>query len=220
MRLGTGIVGVFQARPALLAQECGGALGRLGRALRPRQSAPPRTGSSKAGTRSPSKSRSPRSAKLWNSSRSRWRESAPRPASSLKRSPPTRIPIVLAALRGKMLELAVEQADGRLHQLPAARRTAPGRRPARRRGGRLRAPLPLLLPAGDARAGRAGRPLHVLHLHHGAGLHRVLQMARLGREDPADARRPGARAIARRRRPRRPGEADRADVHLRLARRR
>jgi Luciferase-like monooxygenase len=55
-RLGTGIVGVFQRGPALLAS-------RRSRSATPRGaasssgSAPPRTGSSKAGTRSHSRSR-------------------------------------------------------------------------------------------------------------------------------------------------------------------
>ena len=55
-RLGTGIVGVFQRGPALLAQEAA-ALADASRGASCSASAPPRTGSSKAGTGSPSRSR-------------------------------------------------------------------------------------------------------------------------------------------------------------------
>ncbi len=56
-RLGTGIVGVFQRGPALLAQQAVALSRRLRGAASCSASAPPRTGSSKAGTGSPSRSR-------------------------------------------------------------------------------------------------------------------------------------------------------------------
>ena len=56
MRLGTGIVGVFQRGPALLAQEAA-ALADASAGASCSGSAPPRTASSKAGTASPSRSR-------------------------------------------------------------------------------------------------------------------------------------------------------------------
>ena len=76
-------------------------------------------------------------------------------------SPPAEpVPIVLAALRGKMLELAASQARRRVHELPAAERPAADRRGrARGRGergprrGQRRARLPLLLRARQRRGG-------------------------------------------------------------------
>ena len=82
--------------------------------------------------------------------------SAPRPASSSsrrRREPP---PIVLAALRGKMLRLAVEKADGAFTNfLPLSGLPQVVER-ARGRARRLRAALPLLLPA-RASASRSSR---------------------------------------------------------------
>ena len=218
VRLGTGIVGVFQRGPALLAQEAAALAdasnGRFVLGI----------GSS-----------SDRIIEGWNGipfekPLSKVRETleflrvalaGERTATrfKLETKPAHEVPIVLAALRGKMLQLAVEEADGAftnflpLDGLPQVVDQIAG------------APEDFellcrffLLP-GHARGGRAARPLHVLLLHHRPGLHRVLQLARLGREDPADAGRLG------RPRPREGGGrgalgGDRADVHLRLARRR
>jgi probable F420-dependent oxidoreductase len=111
MRLGTGIVGVFQRGPALLAQEAaalaGGSRGRFVLGI----------GSS-----------SDRIVEGWNGipferPLSKVRETldfldaalaGERTASGFKlETPPTEpVPVVLAALRGKMLELAVERAAG------------------------------------------------------------------------------------------------------------
>jgi probable F420-dependent oxidoreductase len=111
MRLGTGIVGVFQRGPALLAQEAAA----LSSASRDRFVLG--IGSS-----------SDRIVEGWNDipfekPLSRVRETldflqtalaGERTATGFKlESPPAeRIPIVLAALRGKMLQLAMERADG------------------------------------------------------------------------------------------------------------
>lgn len=111
VRLGTGIVGVFQRGPALLAQEAaalaGGSRGRFVLGI----------GSS-----------SDRIVEGWNGipferPLSKVRETldflqtalaGERTESGFKlETPPSeRVPIVLAALRGKMLDLAVERADG------------------------------------------------------------------------------------------------------------
>jgi len=110
-RLGTGIVGVFQRGPALLAQEAAAlADGSQGRFVL-------WIGSSSA-----------RIAEGWNGipferPLSRVRETldfldvalqGERTESGFKleQKPEHRVPIVLAALRGKMLDLAVERADG------------------------------------------------------------------------------------------------------------
>jgi probable F420-dependent oxidoreductase len=110
-RLGTGIVGVFQRGPALLAQEAmalaSASRGRVGFGI----------GSS-----------SDRIVEGWNEipferPLSRVRETleflrvalaGERTATGFKleAAPAQRVPIVLAALRGKMLDLAVERADG------------------------------------------------------------------------------------------------------------
>ena len=49
-------------------------------------------------------------------------ERAPRAASSSRRRRPTPVPIILAALRGKMLRARGREGRRRVHQLPAARR--------------------------------------------------------------------------------------------------
>ena len=68
----------------------------------------------------------------------------------------------------------------------------------------VRAPLPVLLPAGRARAGRAAGPLHVRLLRHRAGLRGLLPLARPRRGDRRDVRGAGrprtATARPRRRR--------------------
>src|SRR4249920_4085836 len=111
MRLGTGVVGVFQRGPALLAQEAAALAdasgGRFALGI----------GSS-----------SDRIVEGWNGipferPLSKIRETleflrvalaGERTATGFKleSAPAGRVPIVLAALRGKMLELAVERADG------------------------------------------------------------------------------------------------------------
>jgi probable F420-dependent oxidoreductase len=111
MRLGTGIVGVFQRGPALLAQEAAALADASG-------------GRFVLGIGSSSD----RIVEGWNGipfekPLSRVRETlgfletalrGERTATGFKleTAPAQRIPIVLAALRGKMLELAVERADG------------------------------------------------------------------------------------------------------------
>ena len=203
-RLGTGIVGVFQRGPALLAQETAALADASG-------------GRFVLGIGSSSD----RIVEGWNGipfekPLSRVRETldflqaalaGERTASGFKlEAPPAeRVPIVLAALRGKMLELAVERADGAftnflplggLAKVTAQLDEAPTG---------LRAALPFLLPARRARGGRAAGPLHVLLLHHRAGLRGLLPLARLRRADRPDGRAPGSRATARRQPRRRPG---------------
>ena len=118
MRLGTGVVGVFQRGPALLAQQAAaladGSGGRFVLGI----------GAS-----------SDRIVEGWNEipferPLSKVSETVDflRPALAGERSrtgfkleqPPPPVPIVLAALRGKMLRLAVEKADGAFTELPAA----------------------------------------------------------------------------------------------------
>ena len=111
MRLGTGVVGVFQRGPALLAQEAAALAdasgGRFALGI----------GSS-----------SDRIVEGWNGipferPLSRVRDTVEfvrialdgertKSGFKLESAPADRVPIVLAALRGKMLELAVERADG------------------------------------------------------------------------------------------------------------
>jgi alkanesulfonate monooxygenase SsuD/methylene tetrahydromethanopterin reductase-like flavin-dependent oxidoreductase (luciferase family) len=67
----------------------------------------------------------------------------------LEQPPPESPPVILAALRGKMLRLAVEGCR-RVHQLPAAGGAAARCRAARRGTRGIRAPVPVLLPAGRA----------------------------------------------------------------------
>jgi len=111
MRLGTGIVGVFQRGPALLAQEAAALAGAS------RDRFVLGIGSS-----------SDRIVEGWNDipfekPLSKVRETldfldaalaGERTATGFKLEspPPERVPIVLAALRGKMLQLAMERADG------------------------------------------------------------------------------------------------------------
>src|SRR3954468_2623770 len=111
MRLGTGIVGVFQRGPALLAQETAALAGASGNRF------VLGTGSS-----------SDRIVEGWNGipfekPLSRVRETleflrtaldGERTGSGFKleAAPAERVPIVLAALRGRMLDLAVERGDG------------------------------------------------------------------------------------------------------------
>ena len=78
----------------------------------------------------------------------------------LERAPEAKVPIIVAALRGKMLRLAVEKGDGAFTNffLEGLRRWSSSSRAPRR----VRAALPLLLHPGRAGAGRAARPVHVL----------------------------------------------------------
>ncbi len=191
-RLGTGIVGVFQRGPALLAQEAAAladaSRGRFVLGI----------GSS-----------SDRIVEGWNGipferPLSKVRETleflrtaldGERTTSGFKleSAPAQRVPIVLAALRGKMLDLAVERADGAFTNFLPLGGLAKVIGPAGGRAGGLRAALPLLLPAGRARGGRAAGALHVLLLHHRPRLHRLLPLARLRRGDRRDARGLGVR---------------------------
>ena len=169
-RLGTGIVGVFQRGPALLAQEAAALAsasdGRFVLGI----------GAS-----------SDRIVEGWNGipfekPLAKVRETLELPADGagrrahrdpLQAGKPTgrtKVPIVLAALRGKMLELAVERADGAFTNFLPLGGLPQVVGPARRRPDGLRAALPLLLHPRRARAGRAGGALHVLLLHHGPGL--------------------------------------------------
>ena len=156
MRLGTGIVGVFQRGPALLAQEAAALADASG-------------GRFVLGIGSSSD----RIVEGWNGipfekPLSKVRETLEFLQAALGRrahrdrlqarnaSPAERVPIVLAALRGKMLELAVERADGAftnflpLDGLPQVIAQLAGR------PGGLRAALPLLLPP-RRRARRSSR---------------------------------------------------------------
>jgi len=162
-RLGTGIVGVFQRGPALLAQEAAALADASG-------------GRFVLGIGSSSD----RIVEGWNGipferPLSKVRETleflrtaldGERTASGFKleTAPAERVPIVLAALRGRCSTWPWS-ARGGLHQLPAAGRAAQGGRAASGRARGLRAALPLLLPAGRAQGGRAAGPLHVLLLH-------------------------------------------------------
>ena len=111
-RLGTGVVGVFQRGPALLAQQAAAMADASG-------------GRFVLGIGASSD----RIVEGWNGipfekpyskvaetvdflKRRARRRAHRRTASSSRRSPPQPIPIVLAALRGRMLRLAVEKADG------------------------------------------------------------------------------------------------------------
>ena len=112
VRLGTGVVGVFQRGPALLAQQAAAMADATAGASRS-GSAPHRTGSSRAGTGS--RFERPLVEGRGDASTScapRSRASARRTGSSSRQPPAQPIPIILAALRGKMLRLAVEKADG------------------------------------------------------------------------------------------------------------
>jgi alkanesulfonate monooxygenase SsuD/methylene tetrahydromethanopterin reductase-like flavin-dependent oxidoreductase (luciferase family) len=212
-RLGTGIVGVFQRGPALLAQQAAAladaSQGRFVLGI----------GSS-----------SDRIVEGWNGipferPLSKVRETldfldvalaGERTESGFKleQKPAHEVPIVLAALRGKMLELAVERAAGAftnflplagLPQVTAQLDGAP-------EGFELLCRF--LLHPRRARAGRAARPLHVLLLHHRPGLRQLLPLARLRRADRADGHRLGIRRPPRRRCGRSVG-ADRRHVNLR-----
>ena len=189
-RLGTGIVGVFQRGPALLAQEAAALADASG-------------GRFVLGIGSSSD----RIVEGWNGI------PFERPLSKVRET----LEFLRVALDGERtasgfkLETAPAAAGadrargaarqdagsgggarrGRLHQLPAARRPAQGDRAAGGRAAGLRAALPLLLPAGRARGGRAAGPLHVLLLHHRPGLRRLLPLARLRRADRPDGRRLG-----------------------------
>ena len=154
-------------------------------------SAPPRTGSSKAGTGSPSSGPLSKVAETLEFLRAALDGERTSTGFKLETAPAERVPIVLAALRGKMLELAVERADGAFTNFLPLAGAAEGDRAARRRRRRVRAAVPLLLPAGRARAGRAAGPVHVLLLHHRAGLRGLLPLARLRARDRRDGRRLG-----------------------------
>ena len=154
-RLGTGIVGVFQRGPALLAQEAAAladaSSGRFVLGI----------GSS-----------SDRIVEGWNGipfekPLSRVRETleflrtaldGERTESGFKleTAPAERVPIVLAALRGKMLDLAVERGDGAFTNFLPLGGLPKVAAPARGRARGLRAALPLLLPA-RASARRSSR---------------------------------------------------------------
>ena len=191
------------ARPGAARPAGRGARRRQRRALRARHRRLARTGSSRAGTgsRSSARSQGRRDGRL---PARRARRGAHAERVQARGAPAAPIPIILAALRGKMLRLAVEKADGAFTNfLPLSGLPQVVER-ARRRARRLRAPLPLLLPPGRARAGRAARALHVRLLHHRARLRRVLPLARPRRGDRRDGRGLGAKDREARPR-RRPG---------------
>ena len=155
-RLGTGIVGVFQRGPALLAQEAAALADASGgrfvlgigsssdRIVEGWNGIPFERPLSKVArdARLPATPRSP--------------ASAPRAASSWRARRPSGCRSSLAALRGKMLELAVERADGAFTNFLPLGGLPKVDRPARGRAGGLRAALPLLLPA-RASASRSSR---------------------------------------------------------------
>ncbi len=141
-----------------------------------------------------------------------------RTASSSRRSRSTRSRWSWPRSAAGCCRLAVERADGAFTNFLPDLGPAPGGRGHRGRSRRLRAPVPLLLPPGHARRGRADRPLHVLLLHHGPGLRGVLPLARPRRRD-----RPDGRGVEGEGPPEGRGRgavgADRRDVHPRRARR-
>ena len=147
MRLGTGVVGVFTRGPALLAQQAAALADASG-------------GRFVLGIGASSD----RIVEGWNGIpfdrplskvsetvdflRTAFAGERTSTGFKLEQAPAQPPPIVLAALRGKMLRLAVEKAEGAftnflpLGDLPA------GRRRARGRAGGIRVPLPLLLLPG------------------------------------------------------------------------
>ena len=187
MRLGTGVVGVFTRGPALLAQQAAALAdasgGRFALGI----------GAS-----------SDRIVEGWNQipfERPLTKVSETvdflRPALAgertetgfkLEQAPPEPVPIVLAALRGKMLRLAVEKADGAftnflpLSGLPQVVEQLEGAP----EGFELLCRFFCL--AGRARAGRAAGAVHVRLLRHGAGLRGLLPLARPRRRDRRDGR--------------------------------
>ena len=190
-RLGTGIVGVFQRGPALLAQEAAAlADASGGRFVLGIGSSSDRIVEGWNGIpfeKPLSKVRETLEFLRTGARRRAHRERLQ--ARDARRR--ERVPIVLAALRGKMLELAVERADGAftnflplggLPKVTAQLEGAP-------EGFELLCRF-FCLP-GRARGGRAAGPLHVLLLHHRPGLRRLLPLARLRRADRRDGRRLG-----------------------------
>ncbi len=125
--------------------------------------------------------------------------SGPTTGFKLEQAPAAALPIVLAALRGKMLRLAVEKADGAFTNFLPLSGLPKVTDAARRGAGGLRARLPLLLPARRARGGRAAGAVHVLLLHHRPRLRGVLPLARPRRADRRDGRRLAAKDRAGRR---------------------
>ena len=203
VRLGTGVVGVFTRGPALLAQQAAALAdasgGRFALGI----------GAS-----------SDRIVEGWNGipferPLSKVDETIDflRPALAgertangfkLEAAPPP-VPIILAALRGKMLRLAVEKADGAFTNFLPISGLARVAEQLEGAAPELRAALPLLLPAGRARAGRADRPVHVRLLRHRARLRRLLSLARPHRRDRRDVRGVGGQGPASARWPPRRG---------------
>ena len=130
------------------------------------------------------------------------------------------MPIVLAALRDRMLRLGGELADGTFMNflpLSAAEHVVARVREGEAAAGRdeTEVDLPLLL---HPRRRDRHRALHVRRLRDGAGLRGVLPRARLGRGDRPDGRARGAAATARRALGRGAGGARARDLHLRRRR--
>ena len=204
VRLGTGVVGVFQRGPALLAQQAAALADASG-------------GRFVLGIGASSD----RIVEGWNGipferplsqgrrdgrlPASRARRRADRDGFKLeqRRRP---VPIVLAALRGKMLRLAVEKADGAFTNFLPISGLRACRRRARRRARRLRAAVPLLLHPGRARADRAARPVHVRLLRDRPGLRRLLSAGSATATRSPRCARPGRRRTVSGRPLRRPWE--------------
>ena len=197
MRLGTGVVGVFTRGPALLAQQAAALAdasgGRFALGI----------GASsdrivEGWNRMPFSKPLSKIAETLDFLDAAFAGERTSTGFKLEQPPAEPVPIVLAALRGKMLRLAVERAAGAFTNfLPLAGLPRVTEQLERRARG-LRAPLPVLLPARGARAGRAARAVHVRLLRHGAGVRGVLPLARLRRADRRDGARPGGRRTARR----------------------
>ncbi len=168
-RLGTGVVGVFTRGPALLAQQAaaladasngrfvlgiGASSDRIVEGWNQMAFAKPLTKMSQT-------------LEFLRAAFSGERTST---GFKLEQPPAEPLPIVLAALRGKMLEARGRAGRRRVHQLPPPCRAAQGHRGARRRAPGLRVTVPLLLPARRAGPGRAPGPVHVRLLRHRAGV--------------------------------------------------
>ena len=147
-RLGTGVVGVFQRGPALLAQQAAALAdasgGRFALGI----------GASsdrivEGWNRIPFERPLSRVSETVDFLRAALAGERTETGFKLERAPGEPVPIVLAALRGKMLELAVAKGDGAMSNFLPALRARQGARGARRRGAGLRAALPLFCLAGE-----------------------------------------------------------------------
>ena len=199
-RLGTGIVGVFQRGPALLAQQAAAlADASEGRFVLGIGSSSDRIVEGWNGI--PFEKPLSKVRETLDFLDRRWRASGPRPASSSKRRPARGADRAGGAARQDARPRRRAAAGAFTNFLPLAGLPKVTAQLQDAPTG-LRAALPLLLHPRRARAGRAAGPLHVLLLHHRPGLRQLLPLARLRRADRADGqglgsrRPPGGRAAA------------------------